>query len=141
MAPRGESGLLPCSPPASSPGRLALLPVPRGPSDRGPRRARPGLGASAGGCPGTAAAGHRLAPGKQAARAKLGRGGLRGHSGGAEDGLGRGRVKHCLSRRSDCFGGYSDLGHTIFRFSARLFHALGIQHVSSLSPRLLSFST
>lgn len=36
-------------------------------------------GGSAGGCPGAATSGHRLAPGKQAARVKLGPGGLRGH--------------------------------------------------------------
>lgn len=46
LAPRGgEPGQLPCMHPSSlRPGRLALSPVPRGLSDRCPRRARPRLG-------------------------------------------------------------------------------------------------
>lgn len=104
LAPRGEPGQRLCSPPASSPGRLALLSGPRGLSDRGPPESQAPPGGVSGRLTWNCCPGHRLAPGKQAARVKLGPGGLRGHSGTAEDGLGRGRVKHCLPRPSDCFG-------------------------------------
>lgn len=98
LGPEGwRPGAAALHPSSLRPGRLALPPVPRGLSDRCPRRARPGLRGSAGGCPGAAASGHRRVPGKQAARVKLGLGGLRGHWRRAEDGLGRGRVKILLA--------------------------------------------